>query len=72
VDLNTDVDQSKVFLDPLLGGLFEERKCSHIIFWATPKEVFNYELFGELLRRHGGTIICAFRPLLLTMLPSFA
>jgi hypothetical protein len=40
VDPNVDVAQLKVLLDPLLGGLLEERKFDPHIFQGDPENKF--------------------------------
>jgi hypothetical protein len=50
VDLNADVTQSKILIDPLLRGLLEdERKIDHHIFWVILKTSFKRLFFGALL-----------------------
>jgi hypothetical protein len=50
VDQNTDVVQSKVFLDPFLRELLEEdEKIDLIIFWAALKSGFWKLFFKKLL-----------------------
>jgi hypothetical protein len=48
VDPNADVDQSKVFVDPLLGEFLEERKIDSDIFQGGPKKSFKGLFFGFL------------------------
>jgi hypothetical protein len=47
---NADVAQSKVLVDPLLGGLLEERKIDPRILRVTLKTNFKRLFFGALLK----------------------